>query len=66
MSYSTKPAKDMIRRQQNFDSYMEERRSGRDFYVDYGPAAVRANTSVGARNVCEDNRGRQFIAMPMP
>ena len=56
----------MIRRQQNFDSYVEERRSGRDFYVDYGPAAVRANTSVGARNVCEDNRGRQFIAMPMP
>ena len=56
----------MIRRQQNFDSYMEERRSGRDFYVDYGPAAVRANTSVGAHNMCEDNRGRQFIAMPMP
>ena len=66
MSYSTRPAKDMIRRQQNFDSYMEERRGGRDFYVDYRPAAVRANTLVGAHNMCEDNRGRQFIAMPMP
>ena len=51
MSYSTKPAKDMIRRQQNFDSYVEERRSGRDFYVDYGPQPFEQTRQLG-RAMC--------------
>lgn len=64
--YSTIEAKKAASEWNNFDDYMQGRRDGKHYYADYRPAAVRTNETIGGPNVCQDNKGRRFIAMEIP